>query len=62
MEEAAKREGVDDFKKTISFTLNKTETHENSARLWQYAQDLHRFQPDRVSPLNKKLHAIDTHW
>jgi hypothetical protein len=31
------------------FRYDRADTDMNSQRLWQHAQDLHRFKPDKVS-------------
>lgn len=62
---------VDDSKETASFRHNMTDTHKNSQRLSQHAQDTHRFKSDRipelgringhkVPPITKNLFVIDT--
>ena len=56
-----------------SILLCFTDAHMNSERLWQHALDLHRIKPygvpsligesgHWVSPLTKKLFAIETYW
>jgi hypothetical protein len=40
-------------KETVSSRLNRTETHMSSQRLWQHAQDLHRFKPDEIPELRR---------
>lgn len=52
---------------------NRTDTHTNSERLWQHAQNLHRFKPDKILslrrggryktlPTNRKVFEIITCW
>jgi hypothetical protein len=38
--------GIDDTEKTVSSRNNITAEPVNSQRLWQHAQDLHKFKPD----------------
>lgn len=61
---------------TVSSRHTRADTHMNSQRLWQHAQDVHKFKSDRVSvlrgevegkqtqgpTLTKKLSTVDTHW
>lgn len=39
---------VDDYKETMSFRHNRTDSFINSQRLWQHTQHLHRFKPDGI--------------
>jgi hypothetical protein len=40
-------EVIDDTKKTVSTRNSRTDVHMNY-RLWQQAQSMHRFMPDRI--------------
>lgn len=44
---------MNNSKETLSYRHNRTCKHVSPERLWQQAQDLHRFKPDKVPMLRK---------
>lgn len=64
---------MNDFNKTVSSRQNRADILINVQRLWQHAQDLHRFNSDKIQalknfhlhkalPLTKKQFGLDTFW
>lgn len=50
---------MDDSKETVSSIYNKSDAHINSQRLGKHAQDLHRFNPDKVPAVKvENVHGI----
>lgn len=50
---------MDSYKETKFSRHSRTNVHVDSWRLWQQAEDLHRFKPDRVPDLEGEgTHSI----
>lgn len=46
---------------TVSSRHTRAEAQMNSQRLWQHAQDVHKFKSDRVSVLRGETEGKQTH-